>query len=153
MTLLNVAYKIFTILLNNSLSERVQLKIISWVLDPIDLLLLISTRHDIYMKSAMSIEVHNLFTDFKQAFDSINRALIPNSLKVFNVPSKLIRLINITLQHTKVILKLNGTLTKQFEVNTGVKQGNPLSTLLFSIVIVVTMSKLEIRCNICTRLR
>jgi hypothetical protein len=37
-----------------------------------------------------NIEVHNLFVDFKQAFDSTNRALIPNCLRLFIVPSKLI---------------------------------------------------------------
>jgi hypothetical protein len=66
--------------------------------------------------------VHNLFIDFKQAFDFVNRALIPNCLKLFNVPSKLITLINIILQQAKIKVKINGTLTEQFEVSTGVKQ-------------------------------
>jgi hypothetical protein len=68
-----------------------------------------------------NIEEHNFFRDFKQAFNSVNRALIPNCLKLFNVPSKLIKLINSTLQHNKVKVKINGTLTEQFEVSTGVK--------------------------------
>jgi hypothetical protein len=59
-----------------------------------------------------------LFIDFKQAFGSIIRTLIPNCLKLFDVPSKLIKLINITLQHTAAIVKMNGTLTEQLEVST-----------------------------------
>jgi hypothetical protein len=66
-------------------------------------------------------------------------------MKLFNVPSKLI---NITLQYTEVKVKLNGTLILQFGVSTGVKQGEPLSTLLFSTVMDVIMSKLEMRGNI-----
>jgi hypothetical protein len=68
----------------------------------------------IYEKSHEHIiEEHNFLIDFKQAFDSVNRALIPNCMKLFNVPSKLIKLINSTLQHTKVKVKINGTLTEQ----------------------------------------
>jgi hypothetical protein len=52
-----------------------------------------------------------------------------------------------------VKVKINDTLTEQFEVSAGVKQGNPLSALLFSIVMDVVMSKLEMRGNISTRLR
>jgi hypothetical protein len=62
-----------------------------------------STIDNIYMTRQIyetyhehNIEVHNLFIDFKQAFDFVNRALIPCYLKLFNVPSKLIKLINIT---------------------------------------------------------
>jgi retron-type reverse transcriptase len=51
------------------------------------------------------------------------------------------------------MVKINGTLTKRFEVSTGVKQGDPLSKLLFSIVMDVITSKLEMRGNISTRLR
>jgi hypothetical protein len=59
-------------------------------------------------------EVQNLFLDFKQAFDSVNIALIPNYLKLFTVPSKLIKLTNIILKHTKVKVKIDGTLKEQF---------------------------------------
>jgi hypothetical protein len=43
----------------------------------------------------------------RNLFDLVNGALIPVCPKLFNVPSKLI---NITLQHTKI----NGTLTGHF---------------------------------------
>jgi retron-type reverse transcriptase len=69
--------------------------------------------------------------------------------------SKLNKLINSRLQHSKIKVKINGTLREQFEVNTGVKQGDPISALLLSIVMDVIMSKLEMRgtSSISTRLR
>jgi retron-type reverse transcriptase len=44
-------------------------------------------------------------------------------------------------------------MTEQFEITSGVKQGDPLSALLFSIVMDVIISKLEARGNISTRLQ
>jgi hypothetical protein len=44
-------------------------------------------------------------------------------------------------------------MTEQFEVTSGVKQGDPLSALLFSIVMDVILSKVEARGNISTRLK
>jgi hypothetical protein len=53
--------------------------------------------------------------------------------QLFNVPHKLIKLINIILQHTKVKVKINDSLTEQFEVSTGIKQGDALSTLYLAL--------------------
>jgi hypothetical protein len=73
-------------------------------------------------------------------------------LPTFNAPRKLIKLIHITLYHTKVKVKISGTLTDQFEVSTEVKQGDPLSALMFSSVMDVIMANLEMRAIISTRL-
>jgi hypothetical protein len=43
-------------------------------------------------------------------------------------------------------------LTEQFEITSGVKQGDPLSALLFSIVMDVIISNLEARGNLSTRI-
>jgi hypothetical protein len=44
-------------------------------------------------------------------------------------------------------------MTEQFEIISGVKQGDPLSALLFSIVMDVIIAKVEARGNICTGLK
>jgi porphobilinogen deaminase len=41
----------------------------------------------------------------------------------------------------------------EFREETGVKQGDPLSPTLFSLVIETVLKKLDLRGNICTRLR
>jgi hypothetical protein len=56
-------------------------------------------------------------------------------------------------QHTKAKIKLNNEYTEQIEVKTGIKQGDPSSTVLFCTVMESMMKKLEIRGNITTRLK
>jgi hypothetical protein len=51
-----------------------------------------------------------------------------------------------------VQVKINNDMTEHFEITSGPKQGDPLSALLFSIVMDV-ISKLEARCNVSTRLK
>jgi len=47
----------------------------------------ISTSHE------YNIDLHNIFVDYLQAFDSINRNKLIDSLNEYNIPSKLIKLI------------------------------------------------------------
>jgi hypothetical protein len=52
-----------------------------------------------------------LFVDFMQAFDSVNRSMIPEYLTQHKVPRKLINLVQDTLQQTKVKVKINNDMT------------------------------------------
>jgi retron-type reverse transcriptase len=79
--------------------------------------------------------------------------MIPECLKQYKVPRKLINLVQDTLQPTKVKVKINNNMTEQFKITSGVKQGDPLSALLFSIVMDVIISKLDARGNVPTRLK
>ena len=56
-------------------------------------------------------------------------------------------------QHTRAKIKLNIEYTEQIDVKTGIKQGDPLSTMLFSTVMEMLMRKLEIRGNTTTCLK
>ena len=82
-----------------------------------------------------NIDLHNRFIDFSQAFDTVNRDVIYNSLTKYNVPDKLIKLIKLTMQRTKMKVKLNNSYSEWFETKTGVRQGDPLPALLFSVVL------------------
>ena len=46
---------------------------------------------------------------------------------------KLINLGQVTLQQTKVKVKVNNDMTEQIEITSGVKQGDPLSELLLAL--------------------
>ena len=45
--------------------------------------------------------VHQLFTDFKKAYDSVRREVLYNILMEFGIPKKLIRLIKMRLTETQ----------------------------------------------------
>ena len=100
-----------------------------------------------------NIELHNVFIDFNQAFDFINRSTIIQALKELQIPGKIVRLVNMVTQHIKAKIKLNNEYTEQMDVKTAIKQADPLSTILFSTVMEMLMTKLEIRGNITTRLK
>jgi retron-type reverse transcriptase len=50
-------------------------------------------------------------------------------------------------------VKINNEFTEKFDVQTGVKQGDPLPALLFSIAMDSILKKMELRGNISTRLK
>jgi len=100
-----------------------------------------------------NIELHNVFTDYTQALDSVFGDKIIKCLNKHEIPSKLIKLIARTLQDTKARVKVNQNYTEKFEIMTRVKQGNPLSATLFSIVIDNILKQLELTDNISTRLK
>ena len=155
-TLLNVVYKIFTILIHNKLSKIMEEKLEDCQMgfranrSTIDNLFIV--RQIIEKCHEYNIELHNVFIDYTQAFDTVHRDKILKYLNNYRIPSKLMKLIAKTLEDTKARVKINQTYTGKFEISTGVKQGDPLSATLFSIVIDI-IKQLELRGNISTRLK
>jgi len=90
-----------------------------------------------------NIDLHNIFIDFTQAFDTVNRDIIYTSLAKYNIPDKLTKLIKLTMQHTRMKVKVNNDYSEWFETKIGVRQGDPLSALLFSVVLDSVISNLE----------
>jgi hypothetical protein len=62
----------------------------------------------------------------------------------YKVPAKLIRLIELTLINTRASIKINDGYAEEFKVESGVKQGDPLSTTLFHVVVDVTVKQLDL---------
>jgi hypothetical protein len=88
----------------------------------------------IFEKSHESnIDLYNIFVAYTHAFDSVYRNKLMECLKRFDVPDKLIRLIALTLIQTRAQVKINRDFTEEFIVECRVKQGDPLSTTLFSL--------------------
>ena len=56
------------------------------------------------------------------------------------------------MEKTRAKVKVNNTFT-EFQVEYGVKQGDPLSATLFTMVIDVMLKNLDLRRNISTRLK
>jgi len=100
-----------------------------------------------------NIDLYNIFVDYTHAFDSVYRNKLIECLKIFDVPEKLIRLIAPTLIQTRAQVKINTDFTEEFIVECGVKQGDPLSSTLFSLVIDRILKQMELKGNITTRLK
>ena len=56
-------------------------------------------------------------------------------MKEFRIPMKLVRLVRMTLTNTNSKVKIQGKLSPSFEIMIGLRQGDPLSTLLFNLCI------------------
>jgi hypothetical protein len=100
-----------------------------------------------------NIELYNILIDYSRAFDSVYRNKIIECLLEYEVPTKLIRLISGTLIDTKAKIKVNNSLSNDFKVEFGVRQGDPLSATLFSVAIDSILKQSDIRCNISARLK
>jgi len=54
-----------------------------------------------------NIQLDNLFIDFKQAFDSVNRNRLLNDLLILGIPKKLVQLIGVTMASSKATLRVD----------------------------------------------
>ncbi|PSN43121.1 hypothetical protein C0J52_10468 [Blattella germanica] len=90
-----------------------------------------------------NIDLFNMYIDFKQAFDSVNREVMYNDLVMLGIPLKLVRLIRTTLTGSKAMVRVNGDMTSSFPINTCVRQGDALSAILFNLVLEATLRKLN----------
>jgi hypothetical protein len=58
-----------------------------------------------------NVDIHQLFIDYKQAYDSINRQQMYKIMKEFGIPEKLINLVKMTLRRTLNKVQISGKLT------------------------------------------
>jgi len=94
-----------------------------------------------------------MFVDSTQAFESVCRNKIIEHLAQYNVPAKLIRLIELTLINNRPRVQINNEYTEEFKVKSGVKQGDRLSATSFSVVVDVILKQLDLRVIISTHLK
>jgi hypothetical protein len=76
--------------------------------------------------------VHQLFIDFKKAYDSVKREVLYNILVEFGIPKKLVRVIKMCLNETYSKVRVGKLLSDKFPIHNGLKQGDALSPLLFN---------------------
>jgi hypothetical protein len=94
-----------------------------------------------------NIEMHVLFIDFKQAFDSVDIQKIIQILQEM-IANKLVRLIKITIQNTEASVKIENLTSKPFLFSSGVRQGDPLSATTFHLITDLVIKKLNLRGDI-----
>ena len=90
-----------------------------------------------YKKILMSL-------DFSAAFDSLNHDFILEVLRHFNFPPQFIRVIKNYLEdNLSCVIMEDNSFTKFFKIGKGTGQGNPLSCLIFILVIEILLIKLN----------
>jgi len=74
-------------------------------------------------------EVHQLFIDFKKAYDSVRREVLYTRCKIlieFGIPRKLVRLIKMSLTETYSRVRVGKNVSDRFPITNGLKQGDAL---------------------------
>ena len=80
-------------------------------------------------------KVYTCFADFKKAFDSIWQKALFHKLESNNINGNFLELLKNIYKQSKCAIKINHKLTKFFNHEKGVRQGDPLSPTLFNIYI------------------
>jgi len=115
--------------------ERKLLGIISVDFDATDQLLIICFAFVIYWEWEYNDAVHQLFIDFKKAYDSVRREILCNILIEFAIPLKLVRLIKESLTETYSRIQVGKHLSDVFPIRNGLKQGDDLSPWIFNFAL------------------
>jgi hypothetical protein len=87
--------------------------------------------------------VHQLFIDFKKAYDSIKREVLYSILLEFDIPKKLVSLIKMCLYETYSKVRIGKLLSDKFPIQNGLKQGDALSPLLFNFALEYAIRKIQ----------
>ena len=87
---------------------------------------------------------HQLFIDFKKAYDSVRMEALYNILIEFGIPMKLVRLIKMCLTETYSRVRVGQNLSDMFPVRIGLKQGDALLSLLFNFALEDAIERVQI---------
>ena len=87
-------------------------------------------------------EMYVIAIDFKKAFDSVNRIKLIEALIEFKIHPKIVDLIANLYSGDKTTLTL-GKMSREVNVNSGIKQGCPLSTTIFKLVTYMIIKELD----------
>jgi hypothetical protein len=85
--------------------------------------------------------VHQLFIDFKRAYDSVKREVLYNILLEFVIPKKLVSLIEMCLNETYSKVCIGKFLCGTFPIQHGLKQEDAL--LLFNFALEYAIRKVQ----------
>jgi len=86
----------------------------------------------------LNVGLHFISIDFKQAYDSINRTYLYESLREFGIPKKLVM-----LQDSDGKVKIQGQLTEVFGIERDLGHGDSLSTTRFSMLLEKVIGNIE----------
>ena len=138
-TLLSCIGKLFTTVLNNRLNAFISSNSIlsqnqagfRKAHSTLDHVFSLKCLIDIFMESRYKLYV--AFIDYKKAFDSISRSALWYKLKKENIDGKILRVIKNMYEQVKSCVFMNDNTSDFFGSFRGVRQGENLSPVLFSL--------------------
>ena len=86
-----------------------------------------------------------IFIDQKNAFDRVNHDILFKTMEAFGIGNGFIHWVRQIYANATTKIKINGHLSDKIPLNRGVRQGNPLSALLY--VLVIELLALQLRSN------
>jgi len=147
-TLLNVTYKVLSGILYNRLAEYAEEILGDYQCgfranrSTIDH---ICTKRQMQEKVyEYKIHPYNLYINFRQAFNSVNRCRMLNDLMILGIPKKLVQLISVTMAGSKATITVDNQYTPTFPFTHGGRQGDALSAILFDPVLEAIFQKMNI---------
>lgn len=84
-----------------------------------------------------------VFVDFRKAYDSVYRDNLYNIINDFVFPRKLIKLTKMCMEEIKYRVRVDNKLSSPFTVDTGLKQDDSLSPVLFNLALEKMIRKLQ----------
>ena len=105
--------------------------------------LIAAIRRIIEGASAKQLPLIITFVDFRKAFDSVSRPMLFAIMRHYGIPERVVEAIARLYYGSKAKVFVNGDLSEEFEVSTGVMQGDVLAPYLFILVVDYVMSRSE----------
>jgi hypothetical protein len=141
--LMNLAAKLF----NRILLDRVRPLVDKWLLNEQNGFRRgrSTTQHILTLRRiteeciAHKLELHLIFIDFRKAFDSVSRAMLPSILKAYGIPEILQTGICSLYEGTTASVKTRDGITNLFKTESGVLQGDVLAPFLFTLYIDIAL--------------
>ena len=93
-----------------------------------------------------------IFLDFKKAFDTVNHDFLHNVLTKFNFGDSFRRWVRVMYENAISCVTNNGWTSKPLNIKKGIRQGCPLSALLFLLVVEILAVNVRNNTNLCLRI-
>ena len=103
-----------------------------------------SIRQILEKKWEYNEEVHQLFVDFKKAYDSVRRLVLYKILGEFGIPRKLVSLVKMSLIETYSRVCVGKNVSDMFPIKNGLNQGDALSPMLFNFALQYAIRRVQV---------